>query len=131
VYILILFYLSLPLSFHLSRAASSSSLTNLPETNLDLQTGNKQMTSELEERYQELIKSYNVQGCLLLTAEGAVIKTNLVQILIQTKIHFDCTYIQSITILVFEPLQDQGQFYKTSKAFGRCKIKCPNSRLCL
>jgi hypothetical protein len=36
------------------------------------------MTSELEERFLELGKNYNVQGCLLLTAEGAVIKTNLV-----------------------------------------------------
>ena len=58
---------------------------SLPETNLGLETGNEQMTSELEEKYQDLIKSYNVQGCLLLTAEGAVIKTNLVQILIQSK----------------------------------------------
>jgi hypothetical protein len=36
------------------------------------------MTTELEERFQELSKNYNIQGCLLLTAEGGVIKTNLV-----------------------------------------------------
>jgi hypothetical protein len=39
------------------------------------------MASELEERFHDLGKNYNVQGCLLLTAEGAVIKSNLVSIL--------------------------------------------------
>ena len=38
------------------------------------------MTSELDEKFIELSKNYNVQGCLILTAEGAVIKTNLVRI---------------------------------------------------
>ena len=37
------------------------------------------MSTELEERFQELAKTYSVQGCLLLTSEGAVIKTNLVR----------------------------------------------------
>jgi hypothetical protein len=50
------------------------------------------MTSELEERYQDLCKSYNVQGCLLLTAEGAVIKTNLVPI--QSKLSH-CGFLNS------------------------------------